>query len=147
MNRTDSRRSFINLIAAGAMARSVASAAEPGSEPYWQLVRAQFSFREDRVPMNAANLCPTPAHVASRVEELTRDVDIDCSFQNRDKFTGLLEDARSRVAKQLSVSADEIALVRNTSEANNTISNGLQLRSGDEIVLWDQNHPTTIVAW
>jgi selenocysteine lyase/cysteine desulfurase len=51
------------------------------------------------------------------------------------------------VAGQLGVSADEIALVRNTSEANNTINNGLSLNEGDEIVLWDQNHPTNNVAW
>lgn len=147
MNRLDSRRSFFNLMATGAMAASVAHAAEPGSEPYWRLVRSQFSFREDRVPMNAANLCPTPAHVASRVEELTRDVDIDCSFQNRDKFASLLENTRSKVAAQLGASADEIALVRNTSEANNTINNGIQLREGDEIVIWDENHPTNNIAW
>ena len=45
------------------------------------------------------------------------------------------------------MSADEIALVRNTSEANNIINNGLALKRGDEIVLWDQNHPTNNVAW
>ena len=43
--------------------------------------------------------------------------------------------------------ADEIALVRNTSEANNTVNNGLALKPGDEVVLWDQNHPTNNVAW
>ena len=51
------------------------------------------------------------------------------------------------VADQLNVSGDEIALVRNTSEANNIINNGLQLGSGDEVIVWDQNHPTNNVAW
>src|SRR6185437_10912944 len=59
----------------------------------------------------------------------------------------LLEASREHVARQLGVSGDEIALVRNTSEANNTINNGLPLKSGDEVVLWDQNHPTNNVAW
>ena len=45
------------------------------------------------------------------------------------------------------MTADEIALVRNTSEANNTINNGLSLNRGDEIVVWEQNHPTNNVAW
>ena len=147
MNRFDSRRSFLNLIAAGAAAASSARAAEPASDDYWQVVRSQFFFREDRVPMNAANLCPTPAPVAGRVEELTRDVDVDCSFQNRDKFAALLDQTRSTVAAQVGANADEIALVRNTSEANNTISNGIPLSEGDEIVIWDENHPTNNVAW
>ncbi|MYG81519.1 MAG: aminotransferase class V-fold PLP-dependent enzyme, partial [Gemmatimonadetes bacterium] len=116
-------------------------------ESYWQLVRAQFSFLDERVPMNAANLCPSPRAVAARVEELTRDIDRDCSFNNRAKFRGLTEESRAAVAAQLGVSADEIALVRNTSESNNTINNGLPLRPADEVVIWDQNHPTNNVAW
>ncbi|MGH9629319.1 MAG: aminotransferase class V-fold PLP-dependent enzyme, partial [Bryobacteraceae bacterium] len=110
-------------------------------------VRGQFPFTEDRVPMNAANLCPSPAVVTGRVAELTRDIDIDCSFQNREKFSRLLEESRAGVARQLNVTADEIAIVRNTSEANNIINNGLPLKQGDEVVVWDQNHPTNNVAW
>lgn len=127
---------------------SVARAAPaPDDEAYWELVRAQFSFREARVPMNAANLCPSPRAVADRVEALTRDIDRDCSFENRAKFRALLEESRGRVAAQLGADADEIALVRNTSEANNTVNAGLSLGPGDEVVLWDQNHPTNNVAW
>ncbi len=117
-----------------------------GSVP-WDDVRARFSFAEERVPMNAANLCPSSIEVAARVEELSRDIDRDCSFQNRAKFRGMAEDARARIAKLLGASADEIAIVRNTSEANNTICAGLDLGPGDEVLLWDQNHPTNNVAW
>jgi selenocysteine lyase/cysteine desulfurase len=116
-------------------------------EDYWRLVRAQFSFREAKVPMNAANLCPSSRAVSERVAELTQDIDRDCSFNNRAKFNDLREQSREKVARHLGVSADEIAIVRNTSEANNTVNNGLHLEAGDEIVLWDQNHPTNNVAW
>ena len=37
--------------------------------------------------------------------------------------------------------------MRNTSEANNMINNGLDLQAGDEVLIWDQNHPTNNVAW
>ena len=161
MKRPSSRRTFLAAIAAGAAAAPTALSAVRSrtttpplprhkgrrDESYWELVRAQFAFREERVPMNAANLCPSPRSVAARVEELTRDIDRDCSFNNRAKFRGLTEGSRTAVAAQLGVSPDEIALVRNTSEANNTINNGVPLRAGDEVVLWDQNHPTNNVAW
>ena len=74
-------------------------------------------------------------------------MDFDCSASNRAKFAKLLEESRARVASQMGASPDEIALVRNTSEANNIINNGLPLKAGDEVVLWDQNHPTNNVAW
>ena len=97
--------------------------------------------------MNAANLCPSFRAVAERVSQLTADIDHDCSFNNRAKFSTMLEDSRARVANQLNVSGDDIALVRNISEANNIINNGLPLTEGDRVLLWDQNHPTNNVAW
>jgi selenocysteine lyase/cysteine desulfurase len=97
--------------------------------------------------MNAANLCPSFRSVAEQVAFLTADIDQDCSFNNRSKFSGLLENSRALVAAQLNVSADEIALVRNTSEANNIISNGLDLTAADDVIIWDENHPTNHVAW
>lgn len=110
-------------------------------------VRAAFDFPDDRVPMNAANLCPSPRSVAAAVTQHTHRIDLDCSFQNRAQFAELLEQSRRAVAEPLGVDADEIALVRNTSEANNIINAGLELGAGDEVVLWDQNHPTNNVAW
>ena len=151
-----SRRSFLKgLAGSAALLPAAAVLGKPASllptpdegEAFWQMVRQQFPFDEEKVPMNAANLCPAPRVVTDRVVELTHDINIDCSFNNRAKFAELREESRKKVAQHLSVSPEEIALVRNTSEANNTINNGLPLKEGDEVVLWDQNHPTNNVAW
>lgn len=146
-----SRRDFLKttsaMIAGASSVFPRLAKAQTGSADYWQMVRAQFAFTDMAVPMNAANLCPSFRAVAENVALLTADIDIDCSFNNRAKFNALLENSRSLVADQLGVSADEVALVRNTSEANNIINNGLSLEAGDEVVIWDQNHPTNNVAW
>ena len=142
------RRQFLGGIAtASALAALPPDLGAAVEEPYWQGVRGRFPFREDRVPMNAANLCPSPKHVADTVTDLTRSIDTDCSFQNRERFARDRESARTLVAKQINAEVDEIALVRNTSEANNIINNGIDLGPGDEVVIWDQNHPTNHVAW
>lgn len=142
-----SRRSFLRSAAALPAIAPLARAAAADDASFFGRVRREFPFGEDKVPMNAANLCPSPRAVADRVSELTRDMDRDCSFQNRGKFGGLREAAREAVAAQLGVTADEVALVRNTSEANNIVNAGIPLGPGDEVVLWDQNHPTNNVAW
>lgn len=123
------------------------SAADAGDEAFWQLVKEQFTIKPKLILLNAANLCPSPHMVRERVFRLTEDVDSDVSFQNRAKFDDLREDARRKLAALLGASADEIAIVRNTSEANNTIVAGLDLKAGDEVVIWEQNHPTNNVAW
>ena len=155
MKTSQSRREFLRTTGALMLGGAGVSAAEaqrqlaaPGAdEDYWEMVRAQFSFTEDAVPMNAANLCPSFRAVAENVSMLTADIDRDCSSGNRRKFAGLLEQTRARVAAQLNVSADEVALVRNTSEANNIVNGGMPLRAGDDVLVWDQNHPTNNVAW
>ena len=132
MSIDTTRRRFLQTFAVASLVHPVLSSAgrplsaqthtSGPSEPFWEEVRRQFAFRDERVPMNAANLCPSPRVVAERVSQLTRDIDVDCSFPNRQKFGPLLEHSREAVARQLGVTADEIALVRNTSEANNIIN-------------------------
>ena len=116
-------------------------------ESYWELVKEQFPLRSNFILMNAANLCPSPYSVSDTVTRLTRDVDSDASFQNRSKFGKLRESARKALADFLGSDADEIAIVRNTSEGNNTVIGGLGLERGDEVVIWEQNHPTNNVGW
>ena len=157
MSTVPSRRSFLQRLAGSTafLPAAVASLAElrpalaatTGIESRWELVRQQFPFDEAKVPINAANLCPSPRAVTEQVIAFTHDIDNDCSFNNRDKFKKLLEESRSKVAAGIGADPDEVALVRNTSEANNTVNNGMQLGRGDEVLIWEQNHPTNNVAW
>jgi selenocysteine lyase/cysteine desulfurase len=163
-----SRRSFIQRLAGGAAAigllggGSLATAstyrdlldsadalspADDGDEQFWLSVKEQFTLRDGLALMNAANLCPSPYPVMETVFKLTRDVDADASFQNRGKFGKMREDARTKLGALLGADADEIAIVRNTSEANNAISSGFELKAGDEILLSDLNHPSNNKAW
>ena len=157
MPTVPSRRLFLQRLAGSTafLPAAVASLAElrpalaatTGIESRWGLVRQQFPFDESKVPMNAANLCPSPRAVTEQVVRFTNDIDHDCSFNNRGKFGKLLEESRRKVAEGIGADPDEVALVRNTSEANNVINNGLSLGKGDEVVIWEQNHPTNNVAW
>jgi isopenicillin-N epimerase len=141
------RRSFLKSIVGGAAVLSSSRAAPGEDDAYWEMVRRQFPFTEERVPLNAGNLCPSPRSVSDRVASLTHDIDRDISYTNRAKFASLLEASRAKVAEHVRADRDEIALVRNTSEANSTVITGLTLGAGDEVVLWSENHPTNNVAW
>ena len=113
----------------------------------WDDVRAQFQLADDLGVMNAANLCPAPTPVVETLERHSRSVDRDPSFQNRAALGEAVEATRRRVAAFLGVSPEEILLVRNTSEANNLISSGLELTAADEVLLLSDNHPSNLAAW
>ncbi len=126
---------------------AVPSAAAAGDEDFWRQVKDQFMLRKGLVMLNAANLCPSPYPVQQAVFEWTRDMDRDPSSINRRKFSELRETSRKALADYLGADPDEIALTRNTSEGNNIVISGLTFRPGDEVVIWDENHPTANIAW
>jgi len=158
-----SRRSFARLLAGGTAAalaplgvglgrapfpppRPARQAGERG-ERYWQGIREQFLMPLDLACLNAANLCPSPKSVLDSLYDATRDVDRDPSPQNRSKLSEGKERTRRTLAGFLGVTPEEILLTRNTSEANNIVSSGLDLGAGDEVVIFGDNHPSNHRAW
>jgi selenocysteine lyase/cysteine desulfurase len=54
---------------------------------------------------------------------------------------------RDPLAKFLGVTRDEIALVRNATEANSFMANGWDMKQGDEVLMSDQEHPSGEGPW
>jgi selenocysteine lyase/cysteine desulfurase len=132
------RRAFLGATPAAALwpsfAGSLQGAGSPVNESFWSMVRSQFPLDPAIIYLNAANVCPASRLVIDRHLEYLRDFHANPSFQNRDKYVPLRESLRSKVAAMLRVSADEIAITRNTSEANNIIVQGIDLKAGEEVV-------------
>jgi selenocysteine lyase/cysteine desulfurase len=118
----------------------------PG-EKFWLSVREQFLMPPELAVLNAANLCPSSAPVLEAMYRSTKDMDADPSFDNRQKMSTGKEDTRRLVASFLRVTPEEIVLTRNTSEANNMVSSGLDLKAGDEVIVFADNHPSNNAAW
>ncbi len=116
-------------------------------EAFWKGVRAQFVMPPDLAVMNAANLCPASLPVVEALVRETKSVDQDPSQQNRARLSGAREDTRKRLAAFLRVTPEEILITRNTSESNNLVSNGLDLKAGDDVLLFADNHPSNHQAW
>ena len=153
------RRQFARLFAAGGSAalfthpalrelrHAPLPASKPGMAPDWAAVREQFLMPEELSVMNAANLCPSPRAVFDTVSELTRRLDREPVPTLRREMTGVKEPVREKLASYLRVSPEEILITRNTSEANNWVSNGLDLGAGDEVLIFSDNHPSNNRAW
>jgi selenocysteine lyase/cysteine desulfurase len=142
---TMQRREFLKVVGGASLAGSLANYSGTAIAASSEI--PAFGFSEDRVPMNAANLCPMPSSVSAAHARYANELDLDLSSANRDRVEAMKEAARSMIAEQLGADADELAIVRNTSEANNVIVWGVPLGAGDEVVLWDQNHPSNSTSW
>lgn len=157
-----SRRDFARLFAVGGSAALFADpvwarqnpqapAFAPGlsgsGEAFWKSVRAQFVMPADLGVLNAANLCPASRPVLEALRRESDSVDRDPSAQNRARLTGEKEQLRTALASFLRVTPEEIVITRNTSEANNMVSSGLDLKAGDEVIVFQDNHPSNLTAW
>jgi selenocysteine lyase/cysteine desulfurase len=157
-----SRRDFARLFAVGGSAALFADPAwarEYGQangsstaiggtgEAFWKSVRDQFVMPPDLGVLNAANLCPASRSVLEALKRESDSVDKDPSAQNRARLGGEKENLRKTLAAFLRVTPEEIVITRNTSEANNLVSSGLDLKAGDEVVVFQDNHPSNLTAW
>ena len=157
-----SRRDFARLFAVGGSAALFADpvwAAQHAQTPplttslsgtgeaFWKSVRAQFVMPPDLGVLNAANLCPAPRPVLEALKRESDSVDTDPSAQNRARLGGERESLRKALAAFLRVTSEEIVITRNTSEANNMVSSGLDLKAGDEVIVFQDNHPSNLTAW
>lgn len=129
-------------------------------EPFWQAFQRQFGFAtpERVTPMNAANLCPEPTALI-RAANLLRIAYNDNVAQQTRTAGGLrveqIQRTRRSIAASLNIAdPNDLALVRNSSEANNAISCGYRdwrvtnkPKELDTVVVWGQNHPTNLEAW
>lgn len=155
-----SRRQFAKWAGAGGLAALLVEHREGWTQPhplplapanhdekFWSSVREQFLMPADLGVMNAANLCPSSVAVVEAMVRNTKDMDRDPSFPNRVKMGEGKEKTRRLLAEFLRVTADEIVITRNTSEANNLVSSGVDLKPGDEVLLFFDNHPSNLDAW
>ncbi len=113
----------------------------------WAGVRAQFLMPPNITVLNAANLCPSPGHVLESVVEATERLNREPVPSYRSEIGGAKERTRDLLADFLRVTPEEILITRNTSEANNWVSNGLDLGPGDEVLIFSDNHPSNNQAW
>ncbi|HYE87051.1 MAG TPA: aminotransferase class V-fold PLP-dependent enzyme [Vicinamibacterales bacterium] len=156
-----SRRDFARLFAVGGSAALFADpvwAREYGQAPpaaafsgtgeaFWKSVRAQFVMPPELGVLNAANLCPASRPVLEALKRESDSVDRDPSAQNRARLGGERENLRKALATFLRATPEEIVITRNTSEANNMVSSGLDLKAGDEVIVFQDNHPSNLTAW
>lgn len=162
MSASVSRRNFARLFAVGgsaalfadpvwarehAQATGYAPTISGTGEAFWKSVRAQFVMPADLGVLNAANLCPASRPVLEALKRESDSVDRDPSGQNRARLTGEKENLRKTLASFLRVTPEEIVITRNTSEANNFVSSGLDLKAGDEVIVFHDNHPSNLTAW
>ncbi|MEH3107493.1 MAG: aminotransferase class V-fold PLP-dependent enzyme [Sphingomonas fennica] len=96
---------------------------------------------------NAANIGPAFRGAVEAQARETAAFQADPSRERRERYVTQSAALRARLARRLNAAPEEIALVRNASEGNSVAVLGLDLKPGDEVIVTDHNHQSTLDSW
>jgi len=113
---------------------------------YWEALGKHFLFQDGLIMMNNGTVGPMPKPVFNTLirhfkVQVTNPFDV-YNFIPRKK-----EEVRTKLARFVNASPDEVVITRNTTEGMNFVANGLDLKEGDEVLLSTMEHPGGTHPW
>jgi selenocysteine lyase/cysteine desulfurase len=111
--------------------------------PFWDEIPSEFPLHEDLRYFNTAGLGIPPYDVLQRVQATA----LAAATEGETLREQHLGAARAALARFLGADPEEIALVRNATEAMNLVARGIPLRRGDEVILTTHEHPGGAAPW
>src|SRR5215472_7392538 len=119
-------------------------------DTYWAEIRKQFLIPEDEVYLNNGTVGSSPAPVLravfdgyTKTEQMAQEDPENYPIWGYEPYNQF----RDPLAAFIGCKRDELALVRNATEANSYIANGIDMKPGDEVLMTDQEHPSGESPW
>jgi len=119
-------------------------------DAYWAEMRKQFLIPSDEVYLNNGTVGSSPAPVLRAIFEGYNTTErLDQQDPEDYPIWGYASwnEFRDPLAEFVGCKRDEIALLRNATEANSYLANGIDMKPGDEVLMTDQEHPGGEGPW
>ena len=103
-------------------------------EKYWNNIRDRFHLNKDIIDFRANAASPLPKNVLDFFKQEFTNIEAVPSVKNKGIEAGEKEALRVSISKEINCSAQEVAIMRNTTEALNNVIMGFPFKKGDEVV-------------
>ena len=105
----------------------------------------EFPVARDKIFLAHAGVCPLPHRVAQAIADFAARA--TTGDQEAFVYPGCLDVARRLASQLLNCQPDEIALVGPTSLALSFVAAGLDLRKGDNLLIYHDDYPSNVYPW
>ena len=119
-------------------------------DAYWLELRKQFLIPGDEIYLNNGTVGSSPAPVLRAIFDgynTTEKMDQQDPEDYPIWGYAAWNEFRDPLAAFVGCKRDEIAMLRNATEANSYIANGVDMKAGDEVLMTDQEHPGGEQPW
>ena len=123
---------------------------DQNEDNYWRELRKQFLIPSDEIYLNNGTVGSSPAPVLRAIFEAYETTEKMNQVDPEDyPIWGYApwNEFRDPLAAFVGCDRNEIAILRNATEANSYIANGIDLKAGDEVLMTDQEHPGGEHPW
>lgn len=114
-----------------------------------EALRAGIPALKEMVFFNTAGIAPIPSVVADEMVDLIRLQEARGRFRPdvQEMLNERSEEARRAAAGFFGVTPEEIAFTHSISEGLNIVSEGIDWKAGDEVIISDQEHISGYMPW
>lgn len=116
-------------------------------ELFWSRYQEAFAIDRSIRLLNHGGTCPCPSRVLAELQRLEHQINTAPHRQIYHVLAPQLETVREGLAADLGAHPDEIAIVRNSTEALEICQWGLELAAGDEVVTTTHDYPSMRNTW
>jgi len=106
----------------------------------------RFELEPELIHLNHAAVAPWPTRTREAVEAFARENASQGSL-NYPRWLETESRLRTDLGRLINARADDIALLKNTSEALSVVAHGLRWQVGDRIVISNEEFPSNRIVW
>ena len=147
--------SLVAFKANAAEKAAAASAAMAGRTPedvardedYWTEIRNAFTIDRNVINFNNGYASPAPIPVQDAMRRYLAYSDMGPIQTMVNVLYPQIERVRENLARVAGCDPEEMAIMRNASEANEIVQYGIDLKPGDEVLTTDQDYPRMLMTF
>ena len=116
-------------------------------EDYWTEIRNAYTIDRNVINFNNGYASPAPVPVQEAMRRYLTYSDMGPIQTMVNVLYPQIERVRENLARVAGCDPEEMAIVRNASEANQIVQMGIDLKAGDEVLTTDQDYPRMLMTF